>query len=253
MELPWDPDSKVLTVLLEQADSGNFTQLSFLTLLWRCWIQQMDLLSKRKERRWAAFLSPCSSPLLSILFSFTVLHSSVCAMRVDLDLSPGHPAPLQCRNIPSEPTPRHLCTDTVRSRRRARVGSFVSQSCYLGFLQTAPLNQGVVICRNWKDKKLKHLKVQRKKTCPIFHLQRYQILIKTSLRRKSIKNLLLNVMFVNFYSAFHTAPNKNNNKLYLLTTENYICSFKLKRGAFWYLPLAFLPVRQRQFEKIILE
>lgn len=33
IELPWDPDSKVSTVLLEQVDSGNFTQFF---LFWPC-------------------------------------------------------------------------------------------------------------------------------------------------------------------------------------------------------------------------
>lgn len=104
-------------------------------------------------------------------------------------------------------------------------------------------------CNTLKDQELKLLMVQRKERCPIFNSQSHQILIKTFSRRNGIKNWLHNVVFVNLCSGFDTTLNQTNNILYLLSTGNYICSSKLKRGAFWYLPLAW-EMRQRQLETI---
>lgn len=231
------------------AGVGNFTQLSFLPL--NCQIRQINLEPKGRGEKVSSLSSPCSCPVLSVLFSFPALHSSICAMRVTW-ICPWTSSSMSVPQHPIWASTKALLPHSQEHRQGDR-GLFVSQSCVHGFLKTPSFNWGAVIFRNWKDKELKHSKMQRKERCSIFHPQRHKILIKASSKRNLVKNLLPKVKFLQFRCGFHTAPNKNNSKLYLVTTENYICAFKLKRGAFRYLPLAFLPMKQAHFETIFLE
>lgn len=194
----------------------------------------MDPLSERRGGKDGGLPSSYPAPIPSSP-SCSLSNSGravLCAMGVDLNLSPGHPAPLQCHKITSVQAPGHLCTGASRSRGRERGCYFVSQSSVIGLLQIPPYNGGGAIFWNWKDWELKPLKVWRKESCPIFCSLSHWILIKTSPRRNLIKNWLHNVVFVNLCSGLDTTPNQTINIPYLLTTGNYIWSFMLKRGAF---------------------